>query len=65
MLRELETPINPQQGFLGKEEAFGKGTCSAWRVWRGSAYNFRDCMPPLRAHFFLNLLPHLIFLKSV
>lgn len=27
MLRELEIPLNPQQGFLGKKEAFGKSTC--------------------------------------
>lgn len=28
MLRELEIPINPQQVFLGKKEAFSKSTCS-------------------------------------
>lgn len=32
MLRELEIPINLQQGFLGKKEAFGESTCSAWRA---------------------------------
>lgn len=61
MLRELDTPTNPQQGFLGKQEASGKKHLLQEPRVTGYARNFGDCVLQSAGTVFFELptLPHL------
>ena len=61
MLRDLDTPINPQQGFLGKREALGKRHLLQEPRVTGCAYNFGDRVLQSAGTVFFELpaLPHL------
>lgn len=66
MLRELEIPINPQQVFLGKKEAFSKSTCSVLCVSRHKAVPIvSELRAALLGTGFCNFLPCLIFLMCL